>query len=154
MKKKSIVLVAAIAVVALVAGAAFLMKSRQVSINASYDQAAQQLASAGYTVTVLTDAEELASYSADGLAAAVIAYKGSEKLAEPDEDAMANYDMMELFYFETEAQAESYYLTNDFQFGYQAWSDAFYHIGIRDFNYNFTGNIAYAGTQASIDLCA
>lgn len=77
-------LVAAIAVVALVAGAAFLMKIRQVSINASYDQAAQQLASAGYTVTVLTDAEELASYSADGLTAAVIAYKGSEKLSEPD----------------------------------------------------------------------
>lgn len=153
MKKKFVVL--AVVAALIVAAAAFvLMSSRSASLNASYEQAAEQLAAAGYTVSTLTDADALAAYDTNGLTAAVIAYKGTEKLEQPDEDAMADYNMVELFYFETEDQAKAYYLTDDFQLGYQAWSDAFYHIGIKDFNYNYSGSIAYAGTQAAIDLCA
>lgn len=150
MKKKVLIIAAAVIVFAI---AAFLILGRSVSINASCEQVARQLEAAGYTVTVVTDAEGLSGYDAEGMTAAVIAYKGAEKLEEPDEDKMADYDMVELFYFETEAQAEAYYNTDGFQLGYQAWSDAFYHIDVRDYNYRFSGNIAYAGTQAALDLC-
>lgn len=155
MKKKTLIIVLAIvAVVAILAvGVLVLQKMRAVSINASFEQAVQQLTDAGYTVNVVTDTEELAEYGAQGMTAAVIAYKGAEKLDAPDEEKLENYGMVELFYFETEDQAEAYYRTDEFQLGYQAWSDAYYHIGISDFNYSFTGNIAFAGIKDAIGLC-
>lgn len=148
MKKKTLILVVVIALLALT-----VCGCGSVSLNADYSQAAKQLEDAGYTVTVVSDAEELAAYAADGMTAAVIAYKGAEKLDEPDEDKLAEYGMMELFYFETAEQAEAYYNTDAFQYGYQAWSDAYYHIGIREFNYHYSGNIAYAGLNEARDLC-
>lgn len=124
----------------------------KVSLNASYEAAADALSAAGYTVTTISDADGLSAYGADGLAAVVLAYQGSEVLETPDEDRMADYRVAELYYFETEKQAEAYYQTEDFQLGHQAWSDAFYHLDIK-YNYQFSGSIAYAGTEESIDLC-
>lgn len=148
MKKKTLILVVTIALLALM-----VCGCGSTSLNADYAQVAQQLEGAGYTVTVVSDAEGLTAYGADGMTAAVIAYKGAEKLEEPDEEKLADYGMMELFYFETAEQAEAYYGTDAFQYGYQAWSDAYYHVGIRDFDYRYAGNIAYAGLKEALDLC-
>lgn len=154
MKKKVLGIAAIVlAVVILAVLVMAVSKSRSVSLNASYEQVAQQLKEAGYTVSVVTDAEGLEAYGANGLQAAVIAYKGAEKLDAPNEEKMDGYGMVDLFYFETEAQAKAYYGTEEYQYGYQAWSDAYYHIGIKDFNYRFEGNIAYAGVKAALELC-
>lgn len=148
MKTKTLILVVTIALLVLM-----VCGCGSVSLNPDYAQAAKQLEDAGYTVTVVSEADALAAYNAEGMTAAVIAYKGVEKLDEPDEDKLADYGMIELFYFETAAQAEAYYGTDGFQYGYQAWSDAYYHIGIRDFNYHYSDNIAYAGLNEARDLC-
>lgn len=155
MKKKVLIIaVAVIAVIAIIGAVLALSGRNKVSINASYERAAKQLEAAGYTVTVVTDAEQLQSYAAEGLTAAVVAYKGAEKLEAPDEEKLDDYGMVELFYFETDAQAEEYYHTEGFQFGYQAWSDGYYHIGNSDFFYGHTANVAYAGLRDALDLCA
>lgn len=148
MKTKSLILVITIALLMLM-----VCGCGGRSLNADCSQVAQQLEAAGYTVTLVSDAEGLAAYGADGMTAAVIAYKGAEKLEEPDEAKLSDYGMVELFYFETAEQAEAYYGTDAFQYGYQAWSDAYYHIGISNFDYRHTGNIAYAGLKEALDLC-
>lgn len=154
MKKKGIILTAVVAIIAVLAVVVVvILGKRNTSINASYDQVAKNLTNSGYEVTVVTDAEELKAYSAEGLTAAVIAYQGSEKLEKPDEEKLDGYNMVELFYFETEAQAKNYYETDGYQLGYQAWSDAYYHIGIKNYDYRYTSNIAYAGTRTALDLC-
>lgn len=153
MKKK--VLIPIIAVVALVAGVLFLSNSKNIPINASYEQVVQQLESAGYTVTVVTDAAELANYGADGMVASVFAYKGGEKLDEPIEDKLSGYATVTLFYFETEEQAETYYNNvDDFQLVYQPWVDAYYRSGNGDFRYGNSGIVAFAGLREALDLCA
>ncbi len=154
MKKKTIIIIAVVAVVVLIAAAVLFLGGRgNTPINSSYETVSANLKAAGYTVEVITDEAGLAQYNAQGLTAAVIAYKGDAKLESPDESKLANYDTVELFYFSSADQAEAYYLTNDFQMGYQAWSDAYYHID-RLFNYRFTDNVAFAGTEEALALCA
>ncbi len=155
MKKKTGIIIAIVVVVVVAILAIVLFGGRRsVAINTSYETVAQNLRDAGYTVTLVTDTESLEQYGADGLVAAVIAYQGGEKMDTPDEDMLENYNMVELFYFENTDQAEAYYLTDDFQLGYQAWSDAYYHIGNKNFNYYFSENVAYAGLSDAINLCA
>ncbi len=154
MNKKTIIIIAVVAVVVIALAAFVFLGGRgDTPINASHEAVAANLKAAGYTVEVITDEAGLAKFNAQGLTAAVIAYKGDAKLDSPDESKLASYDTVELFYFSSADQAEAYYLTEGFQMGYQAWSDAYYHVDIM-FNYHFTENVAFAGTEAALALCA
>ena len=156
MKKKILIpIIAVVAVVAIILAMSYISSMRNIPINASYEQVTQQLKDAGYTVSVVTDAEELASYGADGLIATVFAYKGDEKLDEPTEDKLGNYASVDLFYFATEEQAETYYNNvDDFQLVYQPWVDAYYTTGNGDFRYGNSGVVAFGGLREALDLCA